>query len=386
MSIQQLDISKGVRAGVLRLVMASAVAAAGLLVVACAADIPAETLVQGLADPATRGVSVERLMSRYQEKLLRDGGDRNGPNVKPLLDLILVPLEDLAKSSELDKRTRIDLLAMLADARSGRAAATAVVLPPAAPVVVPAVGSCAAASAYRTAVTCTPAVLVVRHAEDQKVGFGLTAAGKNHAALYPEMVNTYVYGKAHGLGPAGEDVCVCPVSKIIAVDPKPNSINANPSSNPYNTIEPLAKALGIAITVKDAAEVSYTSCYNWNTAARQALLRGADGAATSTVVAWDKQGLNWAKDDVVNLTAWCKLAPTAEPLLKKLPKVFTLEPNGVPFTAQRSHFFVFAGQDPTDGKFATFTRYQQTYSLDGKTWYMTDVLTDLPKFIQLAKF
>ncbi len=123
MSLQQLDISKGVRAGGLRVVMASAVAAAGLLVVACAADIPAETLVQGLADPATRGVSVERLMSRYQEKLLRDGGDRNGPNVKPLLDLILVPLEDLAKSSELDKRTRIDLLAMLADARSGRAAA-----------------------------------------------------------------------------------------------------------------------------------------------------------------------------------------------------------------------------------------------------------------------
>ncbi len=245
---------------------------------------------------------------------------------------------------------------------------------------------CSAGSAYRAAVACTPAVMVVRHAEDTASGpHALTEAGENHADLYVSLVDEYVFGKAHGLGPAGADVCVCPVAKVVAIDPESNAVSSSPSSNPFETIRPLANALALPIAVADEAGTPYTSCYNWNTAARQALLRDADGAAASTVVAWDKQGLNWTAADAANLTDWCKLSPSAEPLLKKLAKSFTLEADGSHFTPQRDHFFVFAGQDEADGKFTTFKTYQQTYSHDGAGWYTTSFLTDAPKFVDVAK-
>jgi len=248
------------------------------------------------------------------------------------------------------------------------------------------VPDCSAGSAYRAAVACTPAVMVVRHAEDTSSGpHALTDAGNNHANLYVSLVDDYVFGKAHGLGAAGAQVCVCPVGKVLAINPTSNAVSANPSSNPYETIRPLAKALALPIAVTDASGTPYTSCYNWNTAARQSLLQGVGGALASTVIAWDKQGLNWSKADAANLTQWCKLSPSAEPLLKKLPKSFTLEANGDHFTAQRNHFFVFASQDAVDGKFKAFKTYTQAYSHDCMSWYTTTFLTDTPQFVDVSK-
>ena len=93
---------------------------------------------------------------------------------------------------------------------------------------------------------CTPAVMVVRHAEDEANPAGgadiLSAVGKEHAALYKELFRKYL-AKPHSIGPAGAEVSVCPIGKIIAIDPNPNSQNGSPGSNPYETIRPLAEQL-----------------------------------------------------------------------------------------------------------------------------------------------
>jgi hypothetical protein len=50
-----------------------------------------------------------------------DKQDRSGPAVKPLLDVIVQPLGDLAETADLDQKTQGKLLAMLADTRDPRA-------------------------------------------------------------------------------------------------------------------------------------------------------------------------------------------------------------------------------------------------------------------------
>ena len=105
----------------------------------------------------------------------------------------------------------------------------------------------AAAKRARAAEECTPAVMVVRHAEDEAnpAGHGpdvLSALGKEHAALYPELFEKYL-AKPEDIGPGGAEVKVCPIGKIIAIDPFPNSVNSGPSSNPYETIKPLVESL-----------------------------------------------------------------------------------------------------------------------------------------------
>ena len=154
---------------------------------------------------------------------------------------------------------------------------------------------------------CTPAVMVIRHAEDGPNPAGgadiLSAAGKRHAALYPELFRKYL-AKSHGIGHGGAEVSVCPIGKIIALNPNPNPENRSPGSNPYKTIEPLeplnpsAKHLGLPIHVKDAAGVSYSTVYDWDTERRKTLLENGSSAPTSTVIAWDKQGLNPSAEDL----------------------------------------------------------------------------------------
>ncbi len=95
---------------------------------------------------------------------------------------------------------------------------------------------------------CTPAVMVVRHAEDEANPVGgadiLSAVGKKHAALYPDLFRKYL-AEPHSIGPDRAEVTVCPIGKIIAIDPKGNTVNPSPSSNPYDTIKPLADYLNL---------------------------------------------------------------------------------------------------------------------------------------------
>ena len=230
---------------------------------------------------------------------------------------------------------------------------------------------------------CVPVVMVVRHAEDANTPPPestpyLTVGGKLHASLYPQMFESYL-SAAHSIGAGGVDALPCPVGRVIAINPNPTTVAPGPSTNPYNTILPYATAAKLPIEVVDPSGVPYTSAYVWNTARRQALLKGGAAATTSTVVAWDKAGLNPTADEAKELAKYIPSATsyTADDgLLKKLPTTFTFEANGQHYTPPRNHFFVFAQQDPTTGKFAIAKRYEQQYSKDGTNWYVQPILPD----------
>jgi hypothetical protein len=237
---------------------------------------------------------------------------------------------------------------------------------------------------------CTPAVMVVRHAEDESNPSGgadiLSSAGTTHAGLYPKLFRDYL-AKTHGVGPGGAQVSVCPIGKIIAIDKDPNPQNESPGSNPYNTIKPLADALGLPIQTKDAG-VSYSTVYNWDTARRKTLLNDGSATPTSTVIAWDKQGLNPSADDLSNKTInGKKLADYGfVPLLKALPtNEAAIVGSGAYYTPERTDFYVFSLQDPDSGKFAFAKAYKQSFSDDGgSTWYYRTALspTDHPNDIK----
>lgn len=239
---------------------------------------------------------------------------------------------------------------------------------------------------------CTPAVMVIRHAEDGPNPAGgadiLSAAGKRHAALYPELFRKYL-AKSHGIGHGGAEVSVCPIGKIIALNPNPNPENRSPGSNPYKTIEPLAKHLGLPIHVKDAAGVSYSTVYDWDTERRKTLLDNGSSAPTSTVIAWDKQGLNPSAEDLS--TKFINGRKLGEyhfvPLLKAFPShEAAIVGSGGYYTPQRTDFYVFSLQDRVTGTFGFAKAYKQWFSDDGgKTWYYRPALlpTDKPNDIKL---
>jgi hypothetical protein len=237
---------------------------------------------------------------------------------------------------------------------------------------------------------CTPTVMVVRHAEDERNPRGgadiLSSVGKKHAALYPKLFRDYL-ARPHNVGPNGADVPVCPIGKIIAINPASNPQNNSPGSNPYETIRPLAESLGLPIQVKDAAGVSYSTVYDWNTARRTTLLDNGSPTPTSTVIAWDKQGLNPSADDRNKTINGKKLTDYGYvPLVKALPtKEAAIVGSGTDYTPQRTDFYVFSLQDQVTGKFAYAKTFQQNFSDDGgKTWYYRTALrpTDNPNSIR----
>jgi hypothetical protein len=245
--------------------------------------------------------------------------------------------------------------------------------------------------AKKAGAECTPAVMVVRHAEDESNPSGgadiLSKVGNTHAGLYPKLFRDYL-AKTHGVGPGGAAVSVCPIGKIIAINNEPNPQNTSPGSNPYNTIKPLADALGLTVQTKDAAGVSYSTVYNWDTARRKTLLNDGSTTPTSTVIAWDKQGLNPSADDLSGKTINGKTLADYGfvPLLKALPtNEAAIVGSGDYYTPQRTDFYVFSLQDPDSGKFAFAKAYQQSFSDDGgSTWYYRTALspTDQPNDIK----
>lgn len=249
---------------------------------------------------------------------------------------------------------------------------------------------CTKNSAYRASNVCSPIVMVIRHAEDggENGEHYLTDAGKNHSNLYVKLFSDYVYGKAHSVGNGGKEVCVCPIKKIIAIDPNPNSINKNPSSNPYETIKPLASNLVLNINVMEqSTNMPYTTAFEWVTASRTDILSKSSTEPYSVVIAWDKQGLNPSLTEIEEAKPY-GLNLDHKPLLKELAKYFSPEPtekqvNEGHFTPQRNHFFVFAEQDQQDGKFSILKLYTQEVSFDGISWFESSFLKDNPTFIRL---
>src|SRR6185369_3354322 len=87
----------------------------------CADENEPGTHVKKLSDPATRAGAVSRLIQFYEDKMTQDKGDRNGPQVKPLLDEIVQPMTETCVAGDLDERTNAKLIKFLSDTRDVKA-------------------------------------------------------------------------------------------------------------------------------------------------------------------------------------------------------------------------------------------------------------------------
>ncbi len=227
--------------------------------------------------------------------------------------------------------------------------------------------------------------MVVRHGEDKPNPGGpdvLSDEGITHAGLYPELFREYL-AEPHKVGAGGTEVSVCPIGKIIAINPTENPENRSPGTNPYETIRPLAEELNLpdppedGIQVEDPDGVSYSTVYDWDSAERlRTLLDNGSDTPTSTVIAWDKQGLYPSEIDLKEKSITSDEFKTQKlgsykytPLLRALPTNEDAIASGPDYTPQRTDFYVFALQDPATGKLAYAKAYQQCFSEDGgNTW------------------
>ena len=100
---------------------AAAAAAAGATLTGCADENDPATHVKKLEDPTTRVAAVSRLIQFYEDKMTQDKGDRNGPQVRPLLDQIVEPLTQRCVAADLDERTNAKLIKFLSDTRDPKA-------------------------------------------------------------------------------------------------------------------------------------------------------------------------------------------------------------------------------------------------------------------------
>ena len=96
---------------------------AGSAITGCADENDPATWVKRLDDPGTRVQAVTRLVQFYEDKMTKDKGDRNGPEVKPLLETIVGPMTERCVKGEMDERTTTKLVKSLSDTRDPRAEA-----------------------------------------------------------------------------------------------------------------------------------------------------------------------------------------------------------------------------------------------------------------------
>jgi hypothetical protein len=106
-------------APLLRSLLFGAIAAS--TAVGCGDEADPATHVKKLSDTATRAPAVGRLDQFFQDAMTRDKDDRNGPTVKPLLDLIVQPLTETCVAGDMDERTNAKLIKLLADTRDPKA-------------------------------------------------------------------------------------------------------------------------------------------------------------------------------------------------------------------------------------------------------------------------
>jgi hypothetical protein len=75
------------------------------------------THVDRLQDPRRKEQAVKRLIQFYEDAMTKDQKNRDGENVKPLLEEIVPPLVELAQKNEISTAAQGDLLRFLADTR-----------------------------------------------------------------------------------------------------------------------------------------------------------------------------------------------------------------------------------------------------------------------------
>ncbi len=80
------------------------------------------THVKYLSDASKRVPAVSRLVQFFEDAMTKDNKDRNGANVKPLLDKIVEPLSQLCVAGDLDEKTQSKVVKFLSDARDPRGA------------------------------------------------------------------------------------------------------------------------------------------------------------------------------------------------------------------------------------------------------------------------
>lgn len=103
--------------------LSSAVIASGATLSGCRDENDPMTYVEELKDPVKQPVAIKTLIQKYEDAMTKDKKDRNGPNVKPLVDKIIEPLTKVCLDAGVKDRTRSTLVKFLADARDARAEA-----------------------------------------------------------------------------------------------------------------------------------------------------------------------------------------------------------------------------------------------------------------------
>lgn len=95
----------------------AALATSAVTVAGCADENDPMTHVDRLKDPATRPGAVNRLVQFFEDAMTRDEKNREGANVKPLLDKIVKPMNEVCVAGDLDERTNSKLIKFMSDAR-----------------------------------------------------------------------------------------------------------------------------------------------------------------------------------------------------------------------------------------------------------------------------
>jgi hypothetical protein len=96
--------------------------AATSVLVACASDSEPEYWIEKLQDPSWKARSIKRLGQFYEDALTKANKDENAPEVKGLLEKIVVPMTTIYVNDyeSLDEETREDLIALVASFRDPR--------------------------------------------------------------------------------------------------------------------------------------------------------------------------------------------------------------------------------------------------------------------------
>lgn len=96
--------------------------AASTVFVACANENEPEYWIEKLQDPAWKARSIKRLGQFYEDALTKANKDENAPEVKSLLDKLVVPMTNIYVNDydSLDENTREDLIALVASFRDPR--------------------------------------------------------------------------------------------------------------------------------------------------------------------------------------------------------------------------------------------------------------------------
>ncbi len=92
-------------------------ATSAVTVAGCADENDPMTHVDRLKDPATRPGAVNRLVQFFEDAMTRDEKNREGATVKPLLDKIVKPMNEVCVAGDLDERTNSKLIKFMSDAR-----------------------------------------------------------------------------------------------------------------------------------------------------------------------------------------------------------------------------------------------------------------------------